>query len=49
MGNLNVFLKSQNEIQAVKIIERTWCSYRDKQMFRLLKHAICAAVTKHVI
>ncbi|XP_013415353.1 putative uncharacterized protein CXorf58 [Lingula anatina] len=28
---------------AARIIERTWLSYRDRQMFRLLKHAICAA------
>ena len=26
------------------IIERQWIAYRDKQMFRLLKHAVCAAV-----
>ena len=29
---------------AVRIIERAWLSYRDHQMFRLLKHAVCAAV-----
>lgn len=28
---------------AATIIEKAWISYRDKQMFRLLKHAICAA------
>ncbi|RNA18367.1 hypothetical protein BpHYR1_005345 [Brachionus plicatilis] len=33
----------QFETQAARVIERTWLAYRDKQMFRLLKHAICAA------
>ncbi|CAF1477961.1 unnamed protein product [Rotaria sordida] len=28
---------------AVQIIERAWCRHRDRQMFRLLKHAVCAA------
>ncbi|XP_022346089.1 uncharacterized protein CXorf58-like isoform X2 [Crassostrea virginica] len=28
---------------AAMIIERQWIAYRDKQMFRLLKHAVCAA------
>uniref|UniRef100_A0A0B6ZF76 Uncharacterized protein n=1 Tax=Arion vulgaris TaxID=1028688 RepID=A0A0B6ZF76_9EUPU len=28
---------------AALIIERTWISYRNKQMFRLLKHSVCAA------
>ncbi|XP_033759403.1 putative uncharacterized protein CXorf58 isoform X1 [Pecten maximus] len=28
---------------AATIIERAWIAYRDKQMFRLLKHAVCAA------
>ncbi|XP_041483306.1 putative uncharacterized protein CXorf58 [Lytechinus variegatus] len=28
---------------AARSIERCWCSYRDKQMFKLLKHAVCAA------
>lgn len=32
-----------NQIEAVKVIEKCWCSFRDKQMFRLLKHTICAA------
>jgi hypothetical protein len=27
----------------VRIIENTWCRHRDRQMFRLLKHAVCAA------
>ncbi|CAF0783582.1 unnamed protein product [Brachionus calyciflorus] len=31
------------ETEAVRTIERAWLSYRDKQMFRLLKHAVCAA------
>lgn len=30
-------------IEAARKIERYWCSYRDKQMFKLLKYAICAA------
>ncbi|KAJ8310612.1 hypothetical protein KUTeg_012477 [Tegillarca granosa] len=28
---------------AATIIERAWIAFRDKQMFRLLKHAVCAA------
>ncbi|XP_078416016.1 uncharacterized protein CXorf58 homolog [Cetorhinus maximus] len=28
---------------AAKIIQTSWCSYRNKQLFRLLKHTICAA------
>lgn len=28
---------------AASIIEKAWISYRDRQMFRLLKHAVCAA------
>lgn len=32
-----------NQIEAVKVIERCWCSFRDRQMFRLLKHTVCAA------
>ncbi len=41
------FLKlfSEKEKEAVKIIERSWCSYRDQQMFQLLKYAVCAAVS----
>ncbi|XP_069104495.1 uncharacterized protein CXorf58 homolog [Argopecten irradians] len=38
--------KSQKELirqAAATIIERAWIAYRDKQMFRLLKHAVCAA------
>eukprot|EP00794_Sanderia_malayensis_P011024 gene11024-12188_t len=31
------------EEEAVKIIERCWCSFRDQQMFQLLKYAVCAA------
>ena len=34
-------------IEATRKIERCWCSYRDKQMFKLLKYAICAAVSGH--
>jgi len=30
---------------AATIIERAWIAYRDKQMFKLLKHAVCAAVS----
>lgn len=29
--------------QAAQVIERAWCRHRDRQMFRLLKHAVCAA------
>ena len=29
--------------RAVLDIERCWCRYRDKQMFRLMKQAICSA------
>ena len=32
-------------VEAARKIERFWCSYRDKQMFKLLKYAICAAVS----
>ncbi|XP_078088587.1 uncharacterized protein CXorf58 homolog [Mustelus asterias] len=28
---------------AARIIQTSWCSYRNKQLFRLLKHTICAA------
>ncbi|GCC22098.1 hypothetical protein chiPu_0000483 [Chiloscyllium punctatum] len=28
---------------AARIIQRSWCSYRNKQLFCLLKHTICAA------
>lgn len=28
---------------AATMIERAWIAFRDKQMFRLLKHAVCAA------
>ncbi|XP_077987846.1 uncharacterized protein CXorf58-like [Glandiceps talaboti] len=41
--DLSLSDRDVNRIVAVRIIERTWCSYRDRQMFRLLKHAICAA------
>ncbi|XP_050389200.1 uncharacterized protein CXorf58 [Patella vulgata] len=30
---------------AASIIERGWIAHRDKQMFRLLKHSLCAAET----
>lgn len=39
-------------VEAARTIERCWCSYRDKQIFKLLKYAICAAehsLTKEVI
>lgn len=40
---------SFTRMQATRIIENTWCSYRDRQMFKLLKFAICAAVSiKHI-
>lgn len=29
---------------AASIIEKAWIGYRDRQMFKLLKHAVCAAV-----
>lgn len=28
---------------AASVIERAWIAFRDKQMFRLLKHSVCAA------
>jgi len=34
---------NSKEIKAARIIENAWCKYRDVQMFRLLKHAVCAA------
>lgn len=37
---------------AVKLIERQWCSFRDKRMFRVLKRSICSAensVTNEVL
>ncbi|KAL5004452.1 hypothetical protein ScPMuIL_017908 [Solemya velum] len=39
---------SMTEMEAMRrtaatIIERSWIAFRDKQMFRLLKHAVCAA------
>ncbi|XP_033124978.1 putative uncharacterized protein CXorf58 [Anneissia japonica] len=38
-------IKGREAIQvlAAHMIERCWCRYRDRQMFQLLKHAICAA------
>ncbi|XP_028405653.1 putative uncharacterized protein CXorf58 [Dendronephthya gigantea] len=39
-------------VEAARAIERCWCSYRDRQIFKLLKYAICAAehsLTKEVI
>ncbi len=35
----------KQEKDAVRVIERAWCSYRDQQMFQLLKYAVCAAVS----
>ncbi|CAF3306421.1 unnamed protein product [Rotaria socialis] len=29
--------------EAIQTIENAWCRHRDRQMFRLLKHAVCAA------
>ncbi|XP_074657958.1 uncharacterized protein CXorf58-like isoform X2 [Tubulanus polymorphus] len=40
------FLLSNTEVShiiAVRMIERAWISFRDRQMFNLVKHAICAA------
>ncbi|PIK37914.1 hypothetical protein BSL78_25264 [Apostichopus japonicus] len=31
------------KVLAARSIERCWCSYRDRQMFKLLKHSVCAA------
>ncbi|XP_019644979.1 PREDICTED: putative uncharacterized protein CXorf58 [Branchiostoma belcheri] len=31
------------KMTATRVIERAWLSYRDRQMFKLLKHAVCAA------
>lgn len=39
------FCYSLSRLQASRIIENSWCSYRDRQMFKLLKFAICAAVS----
>lgn len=33
------------KIVAVSLIEKVYLAYRDRQMFTLLKHAICAAVS----
>ncbi|XP_062598361.1 uncharacterized protein CXorf58-like isoform X2 [Saccostrea cucullata] len=44
--NLRQPQKSERELirqAAATIIERQWIAFRDKQMFRLLKHAVCAA------
>lgn len=35
--------RSLEKVLAARTIERCWCSYRDRQMFKLLKHAVCAA------
>ncbi|WAR28822.1 LOW QUALITY PROTEIN: hypothetical protein MAR_014526 [Mya arenaria] len=32
---------------AASIVEKAWIGYRDRQMFKLLKHAVCAAVFIH--
>ena len=31
-------------VKAARTIEKCWCSFRDRQIFKLLKYAICAAV-----
>ena len=36
---------SSSRVSAARIIERCWLGYRDRQMFKLLKHSICAAVS----
>lgn len=46
MGQSNCEISSDTRlvrVEAARKIERCWCSYRDKQMFKLLKYAICAA------
>ncbi|CAF1305344.1 unnamed protein product, partial [Didymodactylos carnosus] len=35
--------RASNAKECVEIIENAWCRHRDRQMFRLLKHAVCAA------
>ena len=41
-----LFLSSRMIRQAAAtIIEKAWIGYRDRQMFKLLKHAVCAAVS----
>ncbi|XP_059177552.1 uncharacterized protein CXorf58 homolog isoform X2 [Physella acuta] len=37
------FFSDKDRSDAARAIERAWISYRDKQMFKLLKHSICAA------
>lgn len=41
-----LFLIRLLEQTAASIIERAWIAYRDRHMFRLLKHAVCAAVSQ---
>ncbi|XP_074632957.1 uncharacterized protein CXorf58 homolog isoform X2 [Acropora palmata] len=46
MGQSNCEISSDTRlvrVEAARKIERCWCCYRDKQMFKLLKYAICAA------
>ncbi|ELT96341.1 hypothetical protein CAPTEDRAFT_219983 [Capitella teleta] len=31
------------QMHAARVIEKTWLTYQDRQMFKLLKHAVCAA------
>ncbi|KAL8593909.1 hypothetical protein ACOMHN_048346 [Nucella lapillus] len=39
-----VINQKELELQAAaSVIERAWIAFRDKQMFRLLKHSVCAA------
>lgn len=44
-GPMHSLISRLTRIEAARKIERYWCSYRDKQMFKLLKYAICAAVS----
>lgn len=46
-SNSSVKFCRKQEKDAVGVIERSWCSYRDSQMYKLLKYAICAAVSGH--
>ena len=41
-------MNSTAEILAVRVIEKCWWSYRDRQVFKLLKDALCKAVMAHL-
>lgn len=43
MSGIQNMSTRKQEKDAVGVIERSWCSYRDSQMYKLLKYAICAA------